>query len=302
MPRSTSFSDDEGQDPFADSKASANFFNNPAPPGSAGFHKPSSSSRQYHPSNPYSPSARRTSNLDTHAEENTGLASPPRTPGSPASGSNSIAAAEPSARSPTAAYHSGRRPVRSVSTRTSSGPLPQPNQSFGPKNPADHQRSRSDGYHPPQSSTSRNNGLYQRYPGDMTHRPLDMIKRDTRAADRRHRKRFSEADTIDLLDTIGPTYHHGGPYDATLASRNMNKMYSPVEAVRDSNMAALRATPREFIVDSLTHHKPLQGTSTIPSGIPDAKGNVMHYEEGADLMRERDAAGGAYKRYDFMVS
>jgi hypothetical protein len=28
----------------------------------------------------------------------------------------------------------------------------------------------------------------------------------------------------------------------------------------------------------------------------------MAYEEGADLMREPDAPGGAYKRYDFIVS
>ncbi|KAJ2965922.1 hypothetical protein NQ176_g10389 [Zarea fungicola] len=134
----------------------------------------------------------------------------------------------------------------------------------------------------------------------MTHRPLAMLTHNTRVADRRHRKRFSEADIIDRLDTIGPIYHHGGPYDATLASRNMNKMYSPVEAVRDSNMAALRATPREFIMDSLIHHYPLQGTSTIPSGGFDGSGNVMNYQEGADLMREPDAAGGAYKRYDFL--
>lgn len=136
----------------------------------------------------------------------------------------------------------------------------------------------------------------------MSHRPLDMLKRDSRTADRRHRKRFSETDTIDLLDTIGPAYHHGGPFDATLASRNQNKKYSPVEAVRDSNMAALRATPREYIADSLKRHHPLQGTSSIPPGESDLSGNVMNYEEGADLMREPDAEGGPYKRWDDIVS
>lgn len=112
------------------------------------------------------------------------------------------------------------------------------------------------------------------------------------------------ADTIDSLDKtgFGAAYHHGGPYDATLAAVNRNKKYAPLEAVKDSNMEALRATPREYIVDSLRRHIPLQGTGTIPPGMPDMCGNIMNYEEGADLMREPDAAGGAYMRYDFVVS
>ncbi|TDZ40296.1 hypothetical protein C8034_v010803 [Colletotrichum sidae] len=136
----------------------------------------------------------------------------------------------------------------------------------------------------------------------MSHRPLDIIKREKRAADRaphlRTRKNGPMTDTIDSLDTIGGVYHHGGPYDATLASRNRNKMYAPVEAVRESNMEALKATPREYIKDSLTKHVPLQGTGTIPAGSSDMTGNVMDYKEGADLMREPDAQGGAYKRWD----
>lgn len=286
--RSPSASSDDAHDPFADKGASANFFNNPTPPESAGFYK----SSQHHPSNPYSARrSRRTSNLDTHHEEghshHSGLVSPPQSPGPLAS--DSAAAAAPL---PTVAYHSGRLPIRSASARA-----PGPASARHP----DHARSRSDGHHhhPRAPFPSRPPGaLIQRFPGDMTHRPLDMIRRETRAADRRHRKRFSEADTIDLLDNVGPTYHHDGPYDATLASRNMNKMYSPVEAVRDSNMAALRATPHEFIQDSLVHHRPLQGTGTIPSGGVDARGNRLTYDEGADLMREPDAPGGAYKRYE----
>ncbi|KAG8411584.1 hypothetical protein J3458_015645 [Metarhizium acridum] len=142
--------------------------------------------------------------------------------------------------------------------------------------------------------------LAERFPGDMSHRPLDMIKREARAAERphRHRKRISDTDTIDALDTIGGAYHHGGPYDATLRSRNLNKKYSPVAAVQDSNMEAIRATPREHIMDSLIKHVPLQGTASIPSGLPDMRGRIMDYEEGADLMREPDAEGGAYKRWD----
>ena len=133
-----------------------------------------------------------------------------------------------------------------------------------------------------------------------------MLKRDQRAADRapRRARKFPNTDTIDSLDStsFGGAYHHGGPYDATLASRNGNKMYSPVEAVKESNMEAIKATPREYIQDSLVKHVPLQGTATIPPGMADLSGDVMNYQEGADLMRERDAPGGAYKRYDFIVS
>ncbi|KAM0248036.1 hypothetical protein ACHAQJ_009617 [Trichoderma viride] len=161
--------------------------------------------------------------------------------------------------------------------------------------PSTHRRGpRSDPGH------SRNRSLNERFPGDNSPRPLDIIKNDARAAERplRHRKRISDTDMIDALDTIGGTYHHGGPYDATLISRNLNKKYSPVAAVQDSNMEALRATPREYIIDSLERHVPLQGTSTVPPGAMDLGGSRMSYEEGADLMREPDAPGGAYKRYD----
>ncbi|KFH43075.1 hypothetical protein ACRE_061970 [Hapsidospora chrysogenum ATCC 11550] len=148
-------------------------------------------------------------------------------------------------------------------------------------------------------SHTRNNSLPQRFPGDMSHRPLAILKRENRAANRssRHRRAPSQPDTIDALDTIGGGYHHDGPYEATLASRNVNVRYSPLEAVRNSNMEALRATPREFIEDSLRLHVPLQGTSIVPSGGLDMSGNVMTYREGADLMRESDAPGGPYRRY-----
>jgi hypothetical protein len=140
----------------------------------------------------------------------------------------------------------------------------------------------------------------------MSHRPLDILKKENKAADRhphhrphrRHRSSVSQTDQIDALDTIGGGYHHGGPYDATLMSRNLEEKYSPLAAVRDSNMEAIRATPKEFIQDSLQKHVPLQGTATIPNGGYDLSGNPMTYSEGADLMREADAPGGAYKRWD----
>lgn len=285
------FDNDDGLvDPFADYAypSASNFFNNPTPPDSAD--KPSRLPHHYHPSKPYAPNhtARRVSSpLDTHAEE--GIASSSRSP-PPVS--------------LTSQHHRYRKPVPNSPPaaglhRTASARVP-----GNPPNHAavDHNRSRSAGYNDPQRRPSASQTLAERYPGDMSHRPLDMLKRESRAADRRHRKRFSETDTIDRLDTIGPAYHHGGPFDATLASRNQNKMYSPVAAVRESNMAALRATPRQYIDDSLKRHHPLQGTAILPPGEVDVYGNVMDYEEGADLMREPDAEGGPYKRWDGVVS
>lgn len=137
-------------------------------------------------------------------------------------------------------------------------------------------------------------------------KPTEERERERRSSsNRKHRSRHSRpyTDTIDSLDRAGGVvYHHEGPYDATLAAVNSNKKKSPLEAVKHSNNEAIKATPREYIQDSLTKHVPLQGTSNIPSGMPDQNGNVLYYQEGADLMREPDAPGGAYRRYDFVVS
>lgn len=127
----------------------------------------------------------------------------------------------------------------------------------------------------------------------------------TRSSRSRHRyHRSIPPDPIDVLDATSPGgfYHHGGPYDATLRSRNLHPKTSPLAAVRDSNKAALDATPREFVADSLQKHVPLQGTSTVPPGERDFGGTVMRYEDGADLMREDRAEGGAYKRWPHIVS
>ncbi|KAK4105683.1 hypothetical protein N658DRAFT_417512 [Parathielavia hyrcaniae] len=151
----------------------------------------------------------------------------------------------------------------------------------------------------------RSASVRERYPSDMSHRPLATPSRDHHAADRvphQRRHRRLPSDVIDMLDLSGPfpgvTYHHGGPFDAVAMEFNTNSMYSPIDAVRDSNMEALRATPREYVQDSLTKHVPLQGTAVIPPGMPDFGGRTIHYEEGADLMREEDAPGGPYKRWD----
>ncbi|OIW26098.1 hypothetical protein CONLIGDRAFT_684627 [Coniochaeta ligniaria NRRL 30616] len=151
----------------------------------------------------------------------------------------------------------------------------------------------------------RSGSLNARYPGDKSHHPLDIIKQEQRAAMRAphlHNPRHKQpADSIDILDHTGVVdapYHHEGPYDAAMASRNRKKRYSPLDAVKDSNEEAIKATPREYIQDSLTKHVPLQGTAVVPPGMRDMSGRTMEYEEGADLMREDDAPGGAYKRYE----
>ena len=141
----------------------------------------------------------------------------------------------------------------------------------------------------------------------MSHRPLEQLRKEAKAADRAphlKKKHLPGADTIDVLDKsmLGGAYHHEGPYDATLLARNTSSQTSPVEAVRGTNAEALRATPRENIRDAVERHVPLQGTAVIPPGMSGIDGRPMRYEEGADLMRESDAPGGAYKRWEGVVS
>ena len=144
----------------------------------------------------------------------------------------------------------------------------------------------------------------------MSHRPLAVLTRELRAADRaphlHNHRRQQPSDTIDSLDITGPAqsapYHHEGPFDATMKARNVNNKYAPADAVRDTNMEALKATPAEYVQDSLVKHVPLQGTAVVPPGMRDMSGRRMEYEEGADLMREADAEGGPYKRWEHVVS
>ncbi|TAQ87468.1 hypothetical protein B7494_g4199 [Chlorociboria aeruginascens] len=147
----------------------------------------------------------------------------------------------------------------------------------------------------------RGGSLGERFSGDMSHRPLDEIRKETKLANRAPhlKKRYMPgADTIDALDrSFGAPWHHDGPYDAVLLARNTSPLYSPVEATKETNAEAIRATPRENMADSLRKHVPLQGTAYIPPGMEGPDGKPMEYEEGADLMREPDAAGGAYKRW-----
>jgi len=214
----------------------------------------------------------------------------------------------PSSASPSRSTFSSNNPYTKVKTPYS--PLNSP---YSPSNqyPSSHRqnafgersrRTRAGSLDPPvagdSGSLSRSISLRER--------PLDTIRKETKTAHRSphlRKKNIPVADTIDALDkSFGFAYHHEGPYDATLFRRNLDPKYSPVEAVKGTNDEALRATPREHIRDALDKHVPLQGVAVIPPGEPDHSGQTMRYEEGADLMREPDAAGGAYKRWPDMVS
>lgn len=150
------------------------------------------------------------------------------------------------------------------------------------------------------SGLTRGGSLRERYPGDSSTRPLDTIRKETKSAHRAHhlrKKNFTGADLIDRLDktTIGgAAYHHEGPYDAANMSRNLDYKHSPVAAVADSNEEALRATPRENIMDAVQKHRPLEGTAIVPPGMQDRFGRTYDYTEGTDLMRE---PGADYKRW-----
>ena len=146
----------------------------------------------------------------------------------------------------------------------------------------------------------RGSSLTERYPGDESHRPLDIIRKQVRTADRHphlRKQHFVEPDSIDQLDNITGKYHHDGPYDPTLLARNTDFLYSPVEAVAGTTEEALRATPREKVIDSVTRHRPLDGVATVAPGMTDNSGRTFEYEEGTDLMIE-----GNYKRWPGVVS
>jgi len=129
-----------------------------------------------------------------------------------------------------------------------------------------------------------------------------MLKRDEKLARRAphlQKNHLPGADQIDKLDvTIGGTYHHEGPFDATLLARNTSFTHSPVAAVSSTNEEALKATPRENVKDALQHHRPLEGTAYVPPGEPDRFGRTLEYQEGENMMIEH---GGDYKRWPGVV-
>lgn len=146
----------------------------------------------------------------------------------------------------------------------------------------------------------RTSSLNQRYPGDQSHRPLDILKQENKAANRAphlRKKHQVGADSIDRLDDLTGPYHHEGPYDATLLARNTSSINSPIEAVSSTNEEALKATPQDMIQDSVEKHRPLDGVAMVPPGMVDRYGNSYNYTEGTDMMIENNPEGGAYKRW-----
>lgn len=150
----------------------------------------------------------------------------------------------------------------------------------------------------------RGSSLKERFPGDKSHKPLDIIRRDSKKANRSphlQKRHIPGPDLVDRLDPIGTPYHHEGPYDAALLARNTSFESSPVAAVADSNREALKATPAENIKDALEKRRPLEGTATVPPGERDQLGRVYNYEEGTDMMRDPSAPGGPYKQWPGIV-
>ena len=133
----------------------------------------------------------------------------------------------------------------------------------------------------------------------MSHRPLDTLTKEKRTADRsRHstKKHHIRPDSIDKLDEVGASYHHGGPYDATLFARN-NSKDSPLQALAGTNSEALKATPQEKIMDSVKGHRPLDGVALYAPGQMDRNGHVYEYQPGENMMTDLNPGGGAYKRW-----
>lgn len=181
---------------------------------------------------------------------------------------------------------------------------------------SDKPRRSGDGYdanHSPQSASQsgtrprRTSSLRERFPGDHSHKPLDVIRRDSRKANRSphlSKRHIPGADSIDKLDPAvgGIAYHHEGPFDAALLARNTSHKNSPVAALSGSNEEALKATPKENIKNALERHKPLDGTAVVPPGVPDQFGRTYNYEEGTDMMRDAMNTEPGYKRYADKVS
>lgn len=149
----------------------------------------------------------------------------------------------------------------------------------------------------------RGNSLGARYPGDESNKPLDIIRRESKRANRAphlRKKHLPGPDLVDRLDDsipVGGMYHHEGPYDATLLARNTSFNSSPVAAVQGTNEAALKATPRENVLDAIDRHRPLDGVAIIPPGQQDRFGRQYDYPEGENMMID---LGGNYKRWPGM--
>ncbi|KAL4802978.1 hypothetical protein BDV18DRAFT_48055 [Aspergillus unguis] len=123
---------------------------------------------------------------------------------------------------------------------------------------------------------------------------LDNFFLDAPQYHRRQRRRTSgkkarasqvvSPDIIDRLDTASRvSYHHEGPYDAVYSERNKHRRSSPLDALRESNAEALKATPPHMIADAIDRRRPLDGVAFFPPGHTDRMGKTYDYEEGQNM-------------------
>ena len=127
----------------------------------------------------------------------------------------------------------------------------------------------------------------------LEHNPYLASSSPSSSANRPSRRRTSHIpgpDPVDRLGAIGSAYHHDGPFEATLLARQIPGR-APVDAVRDSNAAALAATPLASIRDCLDSHYPLRGVAMYPPGV----GGTGNYDEYDVMVRD-----GAYRRWPHM--
>jgi hypothetical protein len=133
------------------------------------------------------------------------------------------------------------------------------------------------------------------YSGTPEHYPVEPRRKRDHSVPHRRRtthkysrhSQLVQPDIIDQLDDVTSfSYHHEGPYDAARPERNRLSQYSPLEAVRESNAEALRATPHHKIVDALSSHRPLDGVAFYPPGTMDRMGQEYTYEEGSNMMND----------------
>ncbi|KAL4752117.1 hypothetical protein BDW72DRAFT_75214 [Aspergillus terricola var. indicus] len=112
-------------------------------------------------------------------------------------------------------------------------------------------------------------------------------RRSRRSGQNVRRSQLVNPDVIDRMDTAAQfSYHHEGPYDAVYPERNRISIHSPLDALRESNEEALKATPRHMIADAIGRRRPLDGVAFYPSGYTDPEGQTYDYEEGPNLMAD----------------
>lgn len=119
--------------------------------------------------------------------------------------------------------------------------------------------------------------------------PPSYYQQPSRRAPRhsRHQRASTSIDIIDRLDDAGVfQYHHEGPYDAACTDKNRHGRLSPVDALKESNAEALRATPHEKIRDCIDSHRPLDGVAFYPPGHTDDNGYSYDYEEGPNMVND----------------